>query len=66
MFALICGYLPFEDANTSVLYKKIMAGEFQIPKFVSYDARDLLKLILNTDPNKRIKIDSFRKHIWYN
>lgn len=28
MFALICGYLPFEDSNTAVLYKKIMAGEF--------------------------------------
>lgn len=28
MYALICGYLPFEDKNTSNLYKKIMAGEF--------------------------------------
>ncbi len=37
MFALICGYLPFEDANTSALYKKIMAGEYHIPKFVSND-----------------------------
>ncbi len=56
MFALICGYLPFEDSNTSVLYKKIMAGEFNIPKFVSPEARDMLKCILNTDPNKRYKI----------
>ena len=28
MFALICGYLPFEDPNTSALYKKIIAGDF--------------------------------------
>ncbi|EGR28392.1 protein kinase domain protein [Ichthyophthirius multifiliis] len=43
MFALICGYLPFEDPNTSLLYKKIISGEFQIPKYVSDEARDLLK-----------------------
>ncbi len=56
MFALICGYLPFEDANTSILYKKIMAGEFSIPKFVTEEARELLKNILTTDPTKRFKI----------
>jgi 5'-AMP-activated protein kinase, catalytic alpha subunit len=25
LFALVCGYLPFEDANTTKLYKKILA-----------------------------------------
>ena len=53
MFALLCGYLPFEDKNTSVLYKKIIAGEFQMPKFLSPEAKDLLKKILNIDPEKR-------------
>lgn len=28
LYAMLCGYLPFEDANTSKLYKKIMAGEY--------------------------------------
>ena len=59
LFALICGYLPFEDPNTSILYKKIMAGDFEIPKFVSHDSRDLLNRILCTDPNRRIKISEF-------
>lgn len=35
LFAMVCGYLPFEDPNTSNLYKKIIAGDFIIPKFVS-------------------------------
>ena len=26
LFALVCGYLPFEDPNTAMLYKKILAG----------------------------------------
>lgn len=31
-YALICGYLPFEDPNTANLYKKIMTGDFKSPK----------------------------------
>jgi 5'-AMP-activated protein kinase catalytic alpha subunit len=66
MFALICGYLPFEDPNTTNLYQKILKGNFQIPKFVSKDAADLLKHVLCTDPEKRYKIDDIRKHRWFN
>lgn len=53
LYALICGYLPFEDPNTTNLYKKILNGDFKIPKFLSVDAQDILKKILNTDPEKR-------------
>jgi 5'-AMP-activated protein kinase catalytic alpha subunit len=31
LFAALCGYLPFEDSNTSALYKKILNGEYSIP-----------------------------------
>ncbi|KAL4430220.1 hypothetical protein ABPG74_014779 [Tetrahymena malaccensis] len=65
MFALICGYLPFEDQNTSVLYKKIVSGEFSIPRWVSTEAKDLMNCILNTDPVKRYKINDIRNHKWY-
>lgn len=65
MFALICGFLPFEDPDTSKLYKKILSGEFKIPNFVSKDAQNLLKCILNTDPEKRYKIEDIKKHPWY-
>jgi 5'-AMP-activated protein kinase catalytic alpha subunit len=34
MYALLCGYLPFEDPNTNKLYKKILSGVFDIPKFI--------------------------------
>ena len=28
LFAMVCGYLPFEDPNTNVLYKKIMNADY--------------------------------------
>lgn len=66
LFALICGYLPFEDPNTSNLYKKILSADFQTPHFVSEEAKDLFQKILNTDPEKRFKIDEIRAHPWFN
>jgi serine/threonine protein kinase len=35
LFALVCGYLPFEDASTHVLYQKILSGDYKIPSLVS-------------------------------
>ena len=32
LFAMIAGYLPFEDPNTSALYKKILSANYQVPK----------------------------------
>lgn len=66
LFALLCGYLPFDDSKTQKLYYKIMKGEYKIPhEFVSPLARDLIKRILTTDPNKRITIPEIRKHPWF-
>jgi serine/threonine protein kinase len=65
LFAMVCGYLPFEDQNTGELYKKIMAGEYKIPKFVSSGLKDLLSGILNKDPVRRLDIEGIRSHSWY-
>lgn len=35
LFALICGFLPFEDEDTSKLYDKILKGKYSIPSHVS-------------------------------
>jgi 5'-AMP-activated protein kinase catalytic alpha subunit len=66
LFALICGYLPFEDPNTSNLYKKILSADYQTPSFVSDEAKDLFSKILDTDPKRRLKIEEIRAHPWFN
>lgn len=65
LFALICGFLPFEDPDTTELYKKILIGKFSIPGFISQEARDLLKQILVGDPEKRYKPADIRAHTWF-
>lgn len=65
LFALLCGFLPFEDPNTSSLYKKILAADYQLPNFVSKQAADLIARILTANPDKRISIAEIKKHPWF-
>ena len=66
LFAMICGYLPFEDPNTRKLYKKIMKGVYQNPKHISDSAKDLIEKILKTNPDERYSIEDIRAHEWFN
>ncbi|OMJ71341.1 hypothetical protein SteCoe_30469 [Stentor coeruleus] len=65
LFAMLCGYLPFEDPNTSSLYKKILGGEYKCGSWVSPEAQDILRRILNTNPESRYTIELIRNHPWY-
>ena len=65
IYAIVCGFLPFEDQKTSNLYKKIMNAEYTLPKFLSEDAKDILSKIFVTDPNKRIDVEGLKQHPWY-
>ena len=60
LFAMLCGYLPFDDEDISALYTKILQGQFEIPSHVSYEAADLLRRILITDPNRRISFPDLK------
>ena len=64
LFAMVCGYLPFEDDDNSELYKKIISGKFTISVNISNQARDLIYKILNTNPRKRINISQIKNHSW--
>ena len=66
LYAMLCGYLPFEDNDNPKLYKKIIKGVFETPEFLSPLAVDLLHRILNVDPEKRYTIEQIKKHPWFN
>jgi len=60
LYAMLCGYLPFEDQKTSNLYKKILGAEYSLPKFLSPEAKDFIAKIFVTDPEKRIDIEGMK------
>ena len=59
-FALVCGYLPFDDPDTTILYNKIMRGKYETPSHVSAEVVSILKGMLNTNPIDRLNIENIR------
>ena len=64
LYAMICGYLPFEEAQTALLYQKIIKGYYEIPSFLSFDAIRMIKGLLNVDPKERLTFEKIRKEPW--
>lgn len=65
LFVLNAGYLPFNDPNLMVMYRKIYKGEFRVPKWTSPDLRRLFSRLLDTNPDTRITIDEILRDPWF-
>jgi 5'-AMP-activated protein kinase catalytic alpha subunit len=66
LFAMYFGYLPFDDPNTDILYKKITEGKFSFPSNTSDRFKDFIRKILITDPSRRIGLEGIKAHPWFN
>ena len=66
LYSMICGFLPFQEEDSKLLYDKIIKGKYQIPYYISQNAGDLIHRILRVNPNKRYTIEQIKKHRWFN
>ncbi|XP_052809169.1 MAP/microtubule affinity-regulating kinase 4-like [Mya arenaria] len=67
MYAMLTGNLPFtvEPFNIKALHTKMLTGQMNpLPDAVSRDCRDLIKRLLNPDPERRITVEEMLKHPW--
>ena len=71
LYAMLAGYLPFDDdsenedgADIVKLYHYICNTPLTFPEYVSPLARDLLRKIIVSNPEKRIGVDEIRNHPW--
>ncbi|XP_048449282.1 maternal embryonic leucine zipper kinase isoform X3 [Rhincodon typus] len=64
LYALLCGFLPFDDDNVMTLYKKIMRGKYNVPKWLSPTSVLILNQMLQVDPKKRITVKHLLSHPW--
>ncbi|KAL5977427.1 CBL-interacting serine/threonine-protein kinase 23 [Asimina triloba] len=65
LFVLMAGYLPFEESNLMILYRKISKAEFTFPLWFSSSAKKLIKRILDPNPSTRITISEVIANEWF-
>ncbi|KAJ1575253.1 hypothetical protein NDA11_004681 [Ustilago hordei] len=65
LYALLCGALPFDDDDESIMKDKILRGDFEIPDCLSEEAQSLIALILQHEPSKRPSIETILAHPWF-
>nr|XP_043618857.1 CBL-interacting serine/threonine-protein kinase 14-like [Erigeron canadensis] len=65
LFVLNAGYLPFNDPNLMVMYRKIYKGEFRVPKWTSPELRRFLSRLLDTNPKTRITVEEIYSDPWF-
>ena len=45
LYALLCGFLPFDDENISALYRKIQDGKYEKPIWLSIGSLQMLNKV---------------------
>ena len=70
LFAMLCGYLPFEEGEgkekNKLLFKNIIKCQVEYPEnLVGKYAKDLLQKIIVRNPNQRIKIKDIKRHPFF-
>ncbi|XP_063444580.1 maternal embryonic leucine zipper kinase-like [Mytilus trossulus] len=64
LYALLCGYLPFDDEKIPQLYKKIQSGKYENPPWLSEESKLLILGMLQVDPQNRLTIKQLITHPW--
>ncbi|XP_051561586.1 maternal embryonic leucine zipper kinase-like isoform X2 [Myxocyprinus asiaticus] len=64
LYALLCGFLPFDDDNCMVLYRKITRGKYSNPQWLSPASILLLNHMMQVDPKRRLTVKQLLDHPW--
>uniref|UniRef100_A0A9J8C2Y4 Maternal embryonic leucine zipper kinase n=1 Tax=Cyprinus carpio carpio TaxID=630221 RepID=A0A9J8C2Y4_CYPCA len=64
LYALLCGFLPFDDDNYMVLYRKITRGKYSNPHWLSPASILLLNQMMQVDPKRRLTVKQLLDHPW--
>ena len=75
LYATLTGSFPFKGnafqsykyaigSSDKDLYKRIMCGKFEVPDFLSKEAKDILQSMINVNPDKRPTASELLNHHW--
>jgi [calcium/calmodulin-dependent protein kinase] kinase len=64
LYCLRYGKIPFEKTHLLDMYEAIRSDEFPLPEEQNSTFEDLIRRVLEKDPERRIKMDELRVHPW--
>lgn len=64
LYALLVGALPFDDDNLRQLLEKVKRGVFHIPHFVPPDCQNLLRSMVEVNPDRRMTVRFWVKTLY--
>ncbi|XP_074312729.1 CBL-interacting serine/threonine-protein kinase 25-like [Silene latifolia] len=65
LYALLAGYLPFQEDNIMKMYSKVFKEEYSFPPWFPIEAKKLVSKLLVVDPNKRLSIQGIMRQSWF-
>ncbi|PIA31583.1 hypothetical protein AQUCO_04900109v1 [Aquilegia coerulea] len=64
LFVFLAGYVPFDDSNLVVMYRKIHRREFEFPAWFSRPVRRIISRLLDPNPETRMSIEELMESAW--
>lgn len=62
LYCMLCGQLPFDDDSKKELYKKIRAGKYHVPDYLSSTSRSLMQSLMSLNPDERPSAQALVSH----
>lgn len=62
LYAMLSATLPFDDPDLRVMMNKTKKGQYDMPRFLSPEAEDLIRRMLQVNPDRRITLSEIWKH----
>lgn len=65
LYELLTGQPPFYTENITILYQRISKSKLKFPEDMDEDAKDLIKLVMNRNPEERPSIQDVKSHRFF-
>jgi calcium-dependent protein kinase len=69
LYVLLCGFPPFDGENEKEIFAKVLRGQYSFDepewKSVSDEAKNLIKRLLDMNPDKRYSAEEALKDPWF-
>ncbi|XP_041989810.1 CBL-interacting serine/threonine-protein kinase 25-like [Salvia splendens] len=65
LYVLLAGFLPFDDRNLVVMFRKAIRSQYSIPPWFSTETKRLMYKLLDPNPGKRISIPGIMRVPWF-